>query len=381
MAADDNGSAAFHAVEPLIHSVNPMIEITAKYQNDTVHCKDVELVGGLNSGLFARLVLAQNLTGIRRGEHVLLSVNDGDQDVEMRFVVNRFRLPRDGAGGWIEMTDDVVSNQEPFGLEIFASKDRVGPEDVIKSRVPLDKVPKCFSRMGFPVVTVSDVPLSRVLDDLCARCETFWWIDGDHLVIGNELPEVVNTIGTHIEETETGVWMRPQRWVPLASIVKSESESGLVTAIRVSGDPPVLEIHLGEAPKATRALSTRVWTLSASICSVDPFEVELPSGREGAQVSASSVLMVRDSPDFRERLPLSKGTKIRAEICRGGVSTELPIAYAWTPGDVSEVYEVTASEYLARFDRFSMHVRQEASITAQEAARITGGEIHLNEYQ
>lgn len=358
-----------------------MIEITARYQNYALRCKNIELVGGLNSGLFARLILAQKLTGVQRGEPVFLSMDDGERNVEMRLVVNRFRLPRDGAGGWIEMTDDVVSNKEPFGLEIFASRDRVGPEDIIRSRVPLDNVPICFSRMGFPVVTVSDVPLSRVLDDLCARCETFWWIDGDHLVIGNELPVVVNTIVTNIEETETGLWMRPQQWVPLASIVESESESGLVTAIRVRGDPPVLEIHLGEAPKATRALPTRVWTLSASIGLIDPFEVELPSGREGAQVSASSVLMIRDSPDFRERLPLSKGTKIRAEICRGGVSTELPNAYAWSPGDVSEVYEVTASEYLAKFDKFSTHVRQEASITAQEVARITGGEIHLNKYQ
>ncbi|MBN69064.1 MAG: hypothetical protein CME32_07300 [Gimesia sp.] len=360
-----------------------MIDLTVMFQGSEIRVKDIEIVGGLNSGIYARVVLAQNLVSIQVGDLFDISITYGtNQKIGMRLAVSRFHLPKEGAGGWIAMTDDVVSTQPSFDLEIFASREGVTPVEVIGSRIPLVQAPDSFKESKFLVVTVSDVTVAQMIEDFCARCGMFWWTDSEKLIISNEAADAVEMNGQLTYETETGMWMRSETWVPLASRVRStEVELGVATGFRVGGTPAVLEVHLGEIPVATLASPKQVWKMPALIASTKPFEATLPSGRETEpELSASASLMIRESSKFRERLPLPPGTKLRVELYRGGVSTELPIAYVWSPGNAAEVYELIASEFQSQFDNFTANVKMDASITAQNIAQITGKQIHLNEY-
>ena len=344
-----------------------MIDVRVERADEVVLCRECILHSGLQRGQRAHLVLAQQLTGVRVGERFTITVEDPASGSTAPFplVVRDFRLPRDGDGGWIDLSDDVVSTEPPFGMEIFARQDGVAAGDVIESRIPLDDPPTSFSQREYPVVVVSDLPMYRVIDDLCARCGAHWWLEDRRLVVRDEFSDArTEIVPSGIEETPEGIWLRPDRWTPLGTPLNTaDGDAGVVTAVRIEGEPPVLWIHCGRPPRPQPAPPHWVWTLPATLHQPRPVSVDLPSGR-GGDVVASADLMVREGPDFRETLPLRQGTPLRVELQRGGVSTELPVAWVGSPGEPGDAYGLTATECRAELDRLSVKVSGNASMAA-----------------
>ena len=346
-----------------------MIDVRVQRADEVVLCRECTLLSGLQRGQRAHLVLAQQLTGVRRGERFTIIVDDeaGGGTGQFPLVACGFRLPRDGDGGWIDLIDDVISTEEPFVLEIFAREDGVAARDVIESRIPIEDPPASLSAREYPVVVVSDLPVHRVVDDLCARCGAHWWLKEGRLVVRDELSDApTEVVASGIEETPVGIWLRPDRWIPLGTRVKtSDGDAGVVRDVRIEGEPPVLWIHVGQPPRPQPAPPRRVWTMPATLHEPRPVSAKLPSGR-GDDVVASADLMVRQGPDFRETLPLRRGTPLRVELQRGGVSTELPVAWVGSPGEPGDAYHLTAPECRAELDQLSVEVAGNASIAASK---------------
>ena len=346
-----------------------MIDVRVEHDGEVVHCREFGLFAGLQQGQRARLVPARQLTGVRRGERFTITVEDqaGGGTGQFPLAASDFRLPRDGGGGWIDLTDDVVSTESPFDLEIFARDGGVAAREVIESRMTIDDPPASFSQGEHPVIVVSDLPMYRVIDDLCARCGAHWWLEEGRLVVRDEFAEdAAEIVASQIEETPEGVWLRPDRWMPLGTRVKtSEGDAGVVRDVRIGGEPPVLWIHVGRPPRPQPAPAHRVWTLPATLDEPRPVSIKLPSGR-GDEVVASADLMVREGPGFLEELPLRQGFPLRVELRRGGVSTELPVAWVGSPGEPGEAYHLAAREGRVELDELSVQVAGDASLAASQ---------------
>lgn len=332
---------------------------------ETIPVRNGHLMLGLNRGIFCKVHLAAN--HFPEVSYVLEVDDSKNETVRLDLRAPRFDLPETEDNGWLELVDPQVTLARPFLLEFYASDQRGRFADPIERRCRLGEAPSSVKERKLEGLVVRDMTFAQYLNTMCWEVGCVWHLRQTELTI----LELKNSSARRVDHVRFshipgGIRAWTIDLLEPGSRVRVGDHEGFVRDVTVDFSNESIATFsaaiMDRVKPEPRILKLARYEVDGSVESLEPFIIRVaPDPKQQVLVRARPMNRVAHGGDFHERVPLVKGDTVELYFQDRGLGLVAPRAYPWSPGTVTEAYELDCPDRVDRAKTWSMKVERDVN--------------------